>query len=225
MPINPNDLLSRDAYQTSSPDVEGMTRASLTLHSLLRGVPLEEPIKKADMLHIQSINLQEEERSQVTVDSADDGKVYLFGRQPRIYTVSGFLVDSNGEPNTHLLSEWLDLYENHFRLTKCYEDNTIARLKWRTSEFWGCLISNVRSMESTNQNLAIVSFTFAYFFGSEDVAIPYVGVSDRVFPAMLSREGYVSMVGHLAVEKAIVTAKSAVSKAMEGRRSVPVRGL
>lgn len=224
----------RDDFRTSSPDVEDAVRSTLTLHRLIKNTPEDSPVQIADMLKIQSINMADEERTQIVVNNVDSGKLYLFGRQPRLYTVSAFIIDSNldteiGKRGTiyagssHLLTEWLDLYEEYFRLTKCFEKNLIARLRWRTSEYWGYVTGNVRSGESMNQNLVVVSFTFAHIFGEEHVLLDTITPNGgKSFPAAISKEGYEYMMTHLYGEPwEDESANSPVSKGMEGRRRVP----
>jgi hypothetical protein len=245
--VAPQDLPQRDLYRSANTDVDDAVRATLTVHRLIRDVPEDSPHKIADMLKIQSITTSDEERTQIVVDSVDSGKIYLFGRQTRLYTVSAFIVDSldrsetrRGDPlagdvyrgSYHLLSEWLNLYEEYFRLTKCFEKNLIVRLRWRTSEYWGYITSNVRSGESSNQNVVIVSFTFVHLFGEEHVTIDFVdpeadsdrrrSISGDPFPAMLSAEGYRHIMSHLPeAAREVESANSSVSKYIKGRSRVP----
>lgn len=205
MAIKADSLPEREIYRTSGPDVYDAARSSLTVHRLVNNTPDDNPIKSADMLRIQGINIADEERTQIVVNNVDSGKLYLFGRQPRLYTVSAFIIDSDLDPgigkesliyagSSHLFSKWLALYEEYFRLTKCYEYNLIGRLRWRTSEYWGYVMSNMRSMESSNQNLITIGFVFAHVFGEEHVNLEIVKTDDgHSFPGMISKEGYERM--------------------------------
>jgi hypothetical protein len=196
--IDSTDLESRRIYSSSAEDLGKAVRATLTAHRLVNGVLEDEPVAVADMLHIQSINIADEERAQVVSNSEDSGKVYIYGRQPRVYTVSTFLVDSRRD---RALRRWLRAYEDYFRLTACYRKGYIDRLRWRTSEFRGFLLSNVVSMESQNKSLWIVSFTFVHVSGYEDVDVPRIvdrntrrsrwraGANERDFAGFLSQEG------------------------------------
>jgi hypothetical protein len=232
--IPPEFLPPRDEFRSSGPDAEDVARSTLTLHRVIDNYPLDDPIQIADMVRIQSVNLADEERTQIVVNNVDSGKLYLFGRQPRLYTVSAFIIDSNLDPlvgtdsaiyagSSHLLSEWLALYEEHFRLTKCLDKSTIARLRWRTSEYWGYLTSNVRSGESTNQNLIVVSFSFLHVSGEEHVDLDTIESDEGdTIEATISREGYEFMVRNLYGEPwKDEPANSPVSKYIEGRRRVP----
>jgi len=232
--LTPDRLPSRMKYLTSSQDVNDIVRSTITLHRLLdNGLPEEAPVEIADMLHIQSISVPDEERIQISVDSADDGKVYIFGRQARVYSVSCFLVDSNQDSRVgsaidqafggNLLTRWLEFYEDQFRFTKCLERGYIVRIRWRNSEYWGYILSNARTIESTNPSVIPISFTFAHIFGEEhmnfDVLDPQNGYPS--FPVMISREGYQHLMNYIATDPWIGEPASAVSRHSEGRTSVP----
>lgn len=248
MVIQADSLSGRDDYRTANPDVHDVARSSLTVHRLVGNVPEDEPVRVADMLKIQGINIADEERTQIVVSNVDSGKLYLFGRQARLYSVSAFIIDSfdrskaglervpvrdlSGKVyggSSHLFTEWLNLYEEYFRLTRCYERGLIGRLRWRTSEYWGYVTGNARSMESTNQNTIVASFTFAHMFGEEHVQIDSVdhgsgrrSVAGDPFPAMVSKEGYEYMVSHLSSDPwDEEEANSPVSRYVEGRKRVP----
>lgn len=225
--LTPDSLPSRSKYLTSSQDVDDIVRPTITLHRLFdNGLPEDDPVEIAYMLHIQSFSMPDEERIQISVNSVDDGKVYIFGRQTRVYSASCFLVDSNQDDPSlggSLLFKWLELYEDKFRLTKCLEGNYIVRIRWRNSEYWGYILSNVRSIESTNPSVIPVSFTFAHIFGEEHVDLDVLDPQNGhpAFPAMISREGYQRLLGYVASNPWIGDPVSAVSKHVEGRVSAP----
>jgi len=225
--LTPDSLPSRMKYLTSSQDVDDIVRSTITLHRLFdNGLPEDDPIEIADMLHIQSIAMPDEERIQISVNSVDDGKVYIFGRQTRVYSASCFLVDSDQDDPAlggSLLFKWLELYEDKFRLTKCLERNYIVRIRWRNSEYWGYILSNVRSIESTNQNVVPVSFTFAHIFGEEHVDLDVLDPQNGhpAFPVMISKEGYQRLLSYTISDPWTGEPVSAVSKNMEGRVSAP----
>lgn len=184
--LNVTDLPERETYASASEDLCQAVRSTLTVHRKVGNGIEDEPVAIADMLRLQSLNLADEERTQVVLNTVDSGKLFIYGRQPRVYTASGFLVDSRRD---RALRRWLLIYNDYARLSACFRNGYIVRLRWRTTELFGFLLSNVVSMESQNKVLWIVSYTFIHISGSEDVDVPQVQIDNNTFPAFLGASG------------------------------------
>lgn len=158
---------TRDTFLSSLVDVEGLEPATLNLYGTdpTTDEPIEdvEPIASANFVHIQQVQLPQEERVQMHLSADDEGKLITYGRQTRMYAVAGFLVDSN-RSDGHVVTQWDNMYENYFRLTACLKVRRIARLRWRLSSIYGYLLSNVKGIESTQPNVCMVNFTFLSAF-------------------------------------------------------------
>lgn len=78
------------------------------------------------------------------------------GRMPRLYSYSGFLVDSiSSGPG---ITMWLDLYDRFLRGTKCVENKAIAELSTRDFRRVGYITSCNVSMEASRPQVATLSF-------------------------------------------------------------------
>lgn len=173
---------SRSSFLSSIADIEDIQEIGAASLVVLgtdseTDEPIEsgEPIASADLLHVQQLQLPEEERMQMQIGSADDGKLYTFGRMTRMYAISGFIVDSNLEPGQgsrkadkefggHLITQWDNLYEKYFRMTACLKERRLVRFRWRLSSMYGYILSNIKGIESTQPSVAVVNFTFLCLF-------------------------------------------------------------
>jgi len=225
-------------------------RAIITLHQVSKtGAISDAPILAVTLFHVSNIETPQEERVQVLASNVDSGKLYLFGRSPRLYAISGFIVDSdlwlsakktlvgalsvqgaNKDDKTyagHLLRQWMILYEKSLRLSLCLKNSQILKFRWRSTEVYGYILGQVRSMESGSPSIYSLGLTFAVMFEEEKIDDPIVrisyksGVSDDVH-GMISLEN-VARLGDPFSKPESEKPKSTTGKAIEGRSNVPPR--
>jgi hypothetical protein len=175
----------REDFLNSLGDIEKLEPATLKLFGTdpQTDEPIEDgdPIAEANFVHLQSVEMPQEERVQMAISSTDEGKLFTYGRTTRMYAVSGFLVDSNREEGGHLMSEWDLRYNNYFRLTACLKDRRLNRLRWRLTSMYGYLLSNVKGIESSAPNVCMVNFTFLSLFEMEDLKkMPVLRLGDDI---------------------------------------------
>lgn len=230
-------------------------RAIFTLHQVSKaGAISDAPILAVTLFHVSNIETPQEERVQVLASNVDSGKLYLFGRTPRLYAISGFIVDSDlqesgkrivedkglffqvsgqganvddAEYKGHLLRQWMILYEKRLRLSKCLKNSQILKFRWRSTEVYGYILGQVRSMEAGSPNIYSLGLTFAVIFEEEKIDDPIVkisygsGVSDDVH-GMISLEN-VARLGDPFLKSAVTKPKSAAGNAIADRTNVPPR--
>jgi hypothetical protein len=230
-------------------------RAIFTLHQVSKaGAISDDPILAVTLFHVSNIETPQEERVQVLASNVDSGKLYLFGRSPRLYAISGFIVDSDLQPSKkriveskssfyqvsgqganvddaeymgHLLRQWMILYEKSLRLSQCLKNSRILKFRWRSTEVYGYILGQVRSMESGSPSIYSLGLTFAVMFEEEKIDDPIVkitygnGVSDDVH-GMISLENVSRLSDPFSKSKS-EKPKSVTGKAIEGRSNVPPR--
>lgn len=224
------------------PDVN--VRASIELHQMTRdGAVEEKALQTVTLFHAASIETPQEERVQILAGNTDSGKLYLFGRSPRLYAVTGFIVDSDLATSAsgqtqglneddrayrgHLLRRWMELYEKELRLSKCLKNNRILKLKWRTTEVYGYILGQARSMEFGSSNMYSVGLTFAVVFDEEMIEEPVSRVPDgrggtMEIPGMISYEN-VDRIINLMGGKTDRPPVSDMGKDLGSRTRVPPR--
>lgn len=199
------ELPLREEFLSSMAGVQGEAKAELSVLRMGANGPDEEkPFAVVDILNIQSIALPQEERFQPVVTQVDDGQGFFFGRSHRMYSVTGFMIDSDlmQDQGTfggvdrrlrgHLLAAWKKLYSETLRATMLVEKNRILRLKWGFSSVFGYMINSVCSIDATQPHLCSVNFSLFSVFETHAkvpriVPDPATGV--RSFPGLMSAEG------------------------------------
>lgn len=161
----------REEFLASLTDVPDVQPARMTLHQMTRnGAIGEKELEDVGFLRIMTAELPNEERTQYHQNPIDSGKVHFFGRTPRIYSFSCFIVDSDLLNHQGInyydlrfkgqaLRAWLIMYEDKLRLSKCLKANQIVRIRWRTSEVFGYILGQARSHESTNPGIYSIGLT------------------------------------------------------------------
>lgn len=233
------DFPNRQEFLNSLVDLENLEPASLVVFDTdpETDVPIETgSVASAEMVHVQSVQMPQEERIQMLINSADDGKLITYGRTTRMYAVTGFLVDSNLSPlqgsravdllfGGHLMAKWDDYYETFFRLTACLKPRRLVRFRWRFNSFYGYLLSNIKGLESTQPSVCVVNFTFLSLY--EDNGFdrqPVMKISDDIqIAGAASYESLVSLgiaAPETAEEKRVVLELTPVGRAVKDRRVV-----
>lgn len=230
-------------------------RAIFTLHQVSKaGAISDAPILAVTLFHVSNIETPQEERVQVLASNVDSGKLYLFGRTPRLYAISGFIVDSDlqesgkrivedkglffqvsgqganvddAEYKGHLLRQWMILYEERLRLSKCLKNSQILKFRWRSTEVYGYILGQVRSMEAGSPSTYSLGLTFAVMFEEEKIDEPRVSLrsaeGDTIgVPGMISSEN-VGRAGAVDSSKKSKDAKSGTGILISGRYNVPPR--
>lgn len=180
------DLRPRSDFRRSLVDPVEDRPGRLSLHRLLEAGTIDvDPIVDIPYMHLVSIDLSNEERTQYHQNPYDGGKVNLFGRMPKIHSLTWALLDSDlshqahGSPpnerdpvyHGHTLQDWMRKYEESFRLSVCLKNRHVVRVVWRSSTIFGYIISQVRSHESKDPNLYSVGMTFLSILEVEDVPV------------------------------------------------------
>lgn len=242
------DPQPRSSFLAAPVEPDDNARAIFTLHQMSSNGAIDDKPKIAvTLFHATNIETPQEERVAVLASNADSGKLYLFGRTPRIYSVSGFLVDSDlqasksriieyggyvyqvqgqganvddAEYKGHLLRRWMELYETELRLSKCLKKNRILKFRWRSSEVYGYMLGQVRSMESSTPSLFSLGLTFVSVFEEESIEIPLVRIRDLTVPGMISSENVERATRNMPPAKT-TGAKSEMGKQIDGRTRVP----
>lgn len=172
----------RQEFLSSLVDVDKLVPASLSLFGTdpQTDEPVEDvdPIVSAEFVHLQALQMPQEERVQMLISSADEGKLITYGRTTRMYAASCFLIDSNNSRNGRLMTAWDAMYEDYFRLTACLKPRRICRLKWRVSSMYGYLLSNIKSIESSSPSVVSINFTFLSLFESGPNKKPIIYLDD-----------------------------------------------
>lgn len=168
----------REEFLSSLVDVDTLEPASLKIFTLdPESDAVQEDgdaVVEANFVHMQSVQMPQEERVQMVISAADEGKLITFGRATRMYAISGFLVDSDNEREGHLMARWDNLYENYFRLSSCLKQRRIVRFKWRLSSFYGHLLSNIKGIEAGSPSICMVNFTFLSLYEQDATNIPSI---------------------------------------------------
>jgi len=187
------DFPSRKQFLSSICDIEDLVPASLEVYNTdpvtgeaLSGV---DAVAEADFVHIQAVQMPQEERMQMAMSASDEGKLYTFGRVTRMYAVSGFLVDSNENNHGHLMKSWDVLYEDYFRMTSCLKARRLVRFRWRLTTIYGYLLSNIKGLEASTPSVCMVNFTFLSLYEHDAMRAPVIGISaDTNIPGSSSYE-------------------------------------
>jgi hypothetical protein len=109
-----------------------------------------------DHFLLASINEPDQERTSFQLTFGDPSFYAGLGRNPRIFSYGGFLVDSlsNGPNMTH----WLWMYEQHLRGTMCARNKALVELRTRDLVRKGYMLSCALSVDSTRLRVASLSF-------------------------------------------------------------------
>lgn len=232
--IVPAELLpSRQTFlegATDSPDILPARMDLLNLNE--SGAPDEENVYlKVDVLHIQSIQLSQQERMQPCINSSDDGQIYFFGRENRVYQVSSFIVDSDLTAGQgykvdkafrgHLLGRWKKLYEDQLRITRTVKDRRVVRIQLKTIDLFGHILSSVASLDSAQPFQCQVGIMFLSVYERDRANIPVIdgGRGAPVIPGLLTREAWLKLFPDIPVQLAV--GESAVELLATRRSSVP----
>jgi hypothetical protein len=90
--------------------------------------------------------------------SVGDPVLYLArGRHLRMYSYSGFLIDSLASGPG--IASWMSLYDEHLRGTKCVKNSAVVELETRKLFRRGYINSAVMAQEATRPQMASFSFT------------------------------------------------------------------
>ena len=185
------DIPSRDEFLASRVDLSDVRTGKMSLHTLwINGAISHSPLFTLDYLHFVSAELPNEERTQYHQNPVDGGKINFFGRMPRIYSFSCFIIDSDLALNQGLtaddrrysgntLQEWMDIYESRLRLTKTLKNSEVVRIRWRTSEIYGHILGQARSHESNTPGIYTLGWTLIAMIEHEFAEITrYTGPED-----------------------------------------------
>jgi hypothetical protein len=165
---------------------------TLSLHALLAtGAVGEDALVSLPYMHLISIEMGNEERTQYHQNPYDGGKLHLFGRMPRMYSLAWAMLDSDlssqghGAPegerdpvyHGHTVQDWMRQYNEKFNFSACLKNRNIVRVGWRSSDIYGYVIGHVRSHESKDPNMYSVGMTFLSLVEIENVQIPVYDVT------------------------------------------------
>jgi len=110
-----------------------------------------------DHFLLSSIVEGDQERSSARMTLGDPSLYVGAGRNPKIYSYGGFLVDT--ETYGPMISFWRQLYEKFFRGTMCAKKNAYVELTTRDFYRRGYLTAYSLGVESSNIQLVPLNFT------------------------------------------------------------------
>jgi hypothetical protein len=185
---------------------------------------------KIPILHVQGVQLAQQERLQPCINSSDDGQVYFFGRENRVYQISCFLVDSNLSPGQgygvdrtfsgHLLGQWKTWYDKLLRVTQTVKNRRIVRIRFKTVDLFGHILSSVSSMDATQPFLCQIGLLFFSVCEKDLAPIPVIeGMDGESFPGVLTLEGYMRLLAVSAGRQSNI--ESFLDEIVRTRDSVP----
>jgi hypothetical protein len=232
-----DDLPLRDMFLKGGTDPSAEDGMDVSVHRLdVTGVPAEEPWFTISFLHAKVLALGHDERVQYVINSEDDGKAYFFGRMHRMYSVSGFLIDSDLSPSQKAaMSEegiiaggtsnlWTALYDRFLRASECVRRRLVISVKWRENRFWGYILGTSLSGTADNDNLALANFNLISVRDDLAGVLPIIDdrrISEKPFNGLLTREG----AGALNIIKIpnilVPIPTSKMAKITKGRSRVP----
>jgi hypothetical protein len=214
----------RKEFLSSLADVDNLEPATLKVFGMHPETDMAltdtEPVAEANFVHVQSVQMPQEERVQMVISAADEGKLITFGRSTQMYAVSGFLVDSNNASAGHLMTQWDRMYEKHFRLTACLKPRNIVQFRWRLSSFYGHLLSNIKGMEASAPSVCMVNFTFLSLYEDDSPKrkpIIELDDGDSIFgSASYESLTKLNLTPNLVEERKVAASETAVGSILEG---------
>lgn len=230
-----DDLPKRQDYLSSVAEPVGIQPGRMSILRLVNGLPNPEAIVlELDFLTVQAVNLPQEERFQPVATMVDDGQAFFLGRTHRVYSVSGFIIDTNLSSGQGLspvdtalsgrtLARWKRVYQDELRASAMAANGTIARLIWRRSTHYGYVLSAVASLDTGQPDLCQISLAF---FSVQDANVPNPGVLDKISgsPGGLVYGTFsIDTLGRLDILSPAQppSTQSSVSAGVSGRRSAP----
>jgi hypothetical protein len=198
--LYPTDLpKDREEFLASLAEPAGTEIGRLELISLTTEAAIPDtvkPILSLDFLHIQAIQLPQEERFQPVIDSSGDAQAYFFGRNMRVYQVSAFMIDTNltlaqqGAVRGlagHLLSRWKRVYET-LRAPRLVKLRRILRLVWGHSESFGYILGHSPNLTAEQPHMCSIGLVFSSVCDRERVVVPRISAGgDNVLVGLVNQ--------------------------------------
>jgi len=109
-----------------------------------------------DRFLLQHVSESDEERLGPTY-TFGQGKLFCGGRNPKMYTYGGHLVDNSIEGSAK--AQWMDAYDRFLRGSKCVRNNAFAELYYRDQIRRGYLLHTNLTESSQQPNRAQFAFS------------------------------------------------------------------
>jgi hypothetical protein len=174
--VIPDRALARRAdYYPAAESLYDNARTEFTVFNLDRTGAISDLLNpQASFNHFftQTVSESDRERTQFAM-SSEANKLYVFGREHRIYTFTGTLFDTDlTRPIEHQfnksapawtgrgVSEWVNFYENFASLHAAAKNHQIVRVAYAKRLLYGCILQTVTTDSATLPHKAEQGFTF-----------------------------------------------------------------
>lgn len=175
-PFSVEDAPVRRAYGDTAQTLYEDTRCRFVVRKLeLSGIisnAADMIVSSFGDLIVQSVTESTRERSQITA-SSDHNKLYAFGREQRIYTISAKLLDTDlKEPLTdsqHIdwdgkgLKAWKEFYEQAC-ISECARLRRITEFHYNDRSFFGGLMNQTVNIDSRQPHAVDLSLTMCVMY-------------------------------------------------------------
>lgn len=201
--LRENDLISNLDVFRGANDPHADTPVRMSVHQLdSHNIPVEVSILDLDFIHVQLVSSPRDERVQYVINSADNGKAYYFGRTMKVYTFSGFMIDSNLGENQdgsevdfqlrgHLLSYWKSVWERYLRAGVAVKNKYVVKIPWKDITIFGIFLSSGINLDASRPNLITINGTIVSLWEDNPVSLYTVlSPSGRETQSALTKEAY-----------------------------------
>ena len=158
-------------YGESSQNLYTDKRSKLQINKISSaGIPYPDPISDSNGLVVLSdiliTGISENSRERVHLTQSTGGeKLYSFGREHRLFSVSAIVIDSKlsqpvGSWDGQGLRNWKNFYDNYAKLSACAKNGWLVVFNYHDRTIAGAITEYNLNSDCTTPNIHQLSFTF-----------------------------------------------------------------